>query len=249
MTDTKTCKCCDNEKNLCEFRKHITKTGTESYENQCKKCTSQNNKIRRLKLKEDDPEAYEKMLVKRRDKDKRHYEKNKEMINERNNSYYKDNKKKIRKQRKQFAEENPEILKEQRKKFLSKTDNKLGTNLRRRTRYFLQSGKGTSKLLGCSIEYFKKWLQFNFDLDKDDLEMDFDNYGTVWELDHVYPCSKFDLEDEDEQKKAFSWENILPVSCEYNKSKNNKIVQKDLDKLSKRLTKFKKLNKQPTDTN
>jgi hypothetical protein len=81
--------------------------------------------------------------------------------------------------------------------------------------------------------------------------MSFETYGTIWELDHVYPCSKFDLLNEDEQRKAFSWKNILPATCSHNKSKNNKIVQEDLDKLKNRLKEFKKLDKikkQPTGT-
>ncbi len=49
--------------------------------------------------------------------------------------------------------------------------------------------------------------------------------------------------DEEERKAAFNWKNILPVTCSYNKSKNNKIVEDDLDKLKDRLKKFNKLNK------
>jgi hypothetical protein len=121
-------------------------------------------------------------------------------------------------------------------------------NLRKRTRTFLKTGKEWSELLGCDIDHFKAWLQFNFDKDSED-EMTFDNYGKVWELDHVYPCSKFDLTKEDEKKKAFRWENILPVPVEYNRRKNDDICEDDLNKLKNRLKEFnKKLNKKTTST-
>ncbi len=68
--------------------------------------------------------------------------------------------------------------------------------------------------------------------------MNFENYGTIWELDHVIPCSSFDLSIEENKKKCFSWKNILPVNKKYNKEKNNKIIKEDIDKLDLRLKEF-----------
>ena len=49
--------------------------------------------------------------------------------------------------------------------------------------------------------------------------MSLENYGKVWELDHVNPLSKFNMENEDDVKIAFNWQNVLPALCSHNKEK------------------------------
>ena len=39
--------------------------------------------------------------------------------------------------------------------------------------------------------------------------MTFDNYGE-WHIDHVKPCSSFDLTNEQEIYECFNWKNIRP---------------------------------------
>ena len=63
----------------------------------------------------------------------------------------------------------------------------------------------TIKYLGCTIPFFKKWIEYQF---KDN--MNWENYG-LWELDHVKPCSSFLLEKEEEQLKCFNWTNLQPL--------------------------------------
>lgn len=63
------------------------------------------------------------------------------------------------------------------------------------------------ELIGCSIDYFKKYLESKFDKD-----MTWDNYGFYgWHIDHIKPCSKFDLTNEEEQKKCFHYNNLQPL--------------------------------------
>lgn len=234
--DEKICKECDEKKNIEHFRKQ--KRGENVwFENICKRCRYLKRKKKILDMKNTNKNAYDVIINKRREKDKLNYHKNKEKINNRNNDYYKKNKEKIQKQRKIFKQTYPENAKKRNKKFLENIDVKIGLNLRKRTRYFLHSGKNWSDLLGCTIKHFKEWLQFNFDKEQDNI-MNMSNYGTVWEIDHVYPISKYDMKNEEDIKKAFSWKNILPVTCSYNKSKNNKISESDLDKLKNRLDEF-----------
>jgi len=98
---------------------------------------------------------------------------------------------------------------------------KLTDNLRRRINYAISSGKKndhTIKLLGCSIEYFKKYIE---SLWSDG--MNWGNYGMFgWHLDHIIPCANFDLSDEEQQKKCFHYTNIQPLWAKDNWSKGAK---------------------------
>ena len=43
-----------------------------------------------------------------------------------------------------------------------------------------------------------------------------------WHIDHIKPLSKFDLEKESEQKKAFNYKNCQPLWAFENLEKGNK---------------------------
>jgi hypothetical protein len=78
-----------------------------------------------------------------------------------------------------------------------------------------------SSLIGLSMSNYIKWLEFQFD-DK----MSWDNYGTYWHIDHVMPCSLFDLTIEEEILKCFNWKNLRPLNGIDNIKKGNKIDMK-----------------------
>ena len=75
------------------------------------------------------------------------------------------------------------------------------------------------ELLGCSYNELKFHLENLFQKG-----MTFENYGE-WELDHVYPISKFNLDDIEEIKKCFNYKNIQPLWMFDNRSKYNKILK------------------------
>lgn len=60
-------------------------------------------------------------------------------------------------------------------------------------------------LLGCDMDFFKKYIE-----DKFYDEMSWDNMET-WHLDHIKPCSKFDLTKLEDQKICFNYRNIQPL--------------------------------------
>jgi transposase-like protein len=62
------------------------------------------------------------------------------------------------------------------------------------------------KLLGCSIEEFKLHLEQQFKP-----EMTWLNHGEIWEIDHIKPCSSFDLTQLEEQQKCFHFLNQQPL--------------------------------------
>ena len=57
-------------------------------------------------------------------------------------------------------------------------------------------------------------------------EFTIDNHGDTWHIDHVIPLCLFNLENEDEQLLAFNWRNTMPLSCDENLKKGNKIMSK-----------------------
>jgi len=73
-------------------------------------------------------------------------------------------------------------------------------------------------LLGCTVECFKNWLEFNFIED-----MKWNNYGMYWTMDHIIPVSSFNLSDFDEACKCFNWENVAPIKKRNNNTKFNNI--------------------------
>jgi len=93
-------------------------------------------------------------------------------------------------------------------------------NLRNRIRIAIrQKSECTKNLLGCSIDEFKAHLQAQFTP-----EMDWDNYGSYWSIDHIVPCAAFDLTDPEQQRKCFHWTNCQPLTKSQNSIKSGKTL-------------------------
>jgi hypothetical protein len=53
--------------------------------------------------------------------------------------------------------------------------------------------------------------------------MSWDNYGK-WHIDHIRPCSSFDLSDTEQQKICFNYKNLQPLWAEDNLRKGAKVI-------------------------
>lgn len=81
----------------------------------------------------------------------------------------------------------------------------------------------TWKYIDCNPIYFKKWIEFQlYD------NMTLENYGKFWHIDHVKPCSSFDLSNPEEVNECFNWKNLRPYKSEKNLQKSSKINIMDL---------------------
>lgn len=90
-------------------------------------------------------------------------------------------------------------------------------NCKRRIALVINKNQSTDKYVGCSKEILMEWLEFKFDS-----TMTKENYGSSWEVDHVIPVAKFDLEDnEPEQMICFNWANLSPERRKYNRDKSD----------------------------
>jgi len=109
------------------------------------------------------------------------------------------------------------------KRYQQKIQPRITNNLRSRINQVLKGinkSASTMKLLGCTIEKFLTYIESQFQSG-----MTFDNYG-LWEIDHIKPCSKFDLTDLKQQRKCFHYTNLQPLWQKDNLSKSNKYKEK-----------------------
>lgn len=99
---------------------------------------------------------------------------------------------------------------------------KLLRNIRRRINHALvdnYKSDHTMVLLGCTIEFFKQYLESLF---QDG--MSWENYGpNTWHIDHIIPCREFDLSDPEQQKKCFHYTNQRPLWAKDNLSRPKNI--------------------------
>jgi hypothetical protein len=159
---------------------------------------------------------------------KEYKKENKEAISEYNKKYNIDNRAEIQKRstatHARLKKENPSF------KMACTLRNRILVALKRTNAVKVDK---TKILLGCSMEFFREWFKYCFTK-----EMTFENHGSIWHIDHTVPCSKFDLEKEEEQRKCFHWTNMKPMLARENMSKNNKIDEEEIKEHERKLGMF-----------
>lgn len=199
----KLCRCCNVEKLLKDFSFKIkAKNQRQSF---CKSCQKISQK-----------ERYSKNLEKMKVKNKKYREKNKEILNIQSKKYYKNNKDKITKQKRTYNKENKKAINTYKREYKNnryKTDIqfRLKENISARIRTSIKKSKSlkknrTNELIGCTIPQLRLHLESRFLP-----TMSWENYGTEWHIDHMKPCSSFDLTDIEQQKLCFHYTNLQPL--------------------------------------
>jgi len=189
---------------------------------QCPKCSEpkpfsefSKDKSRKDELqclcKEHDREYRDKNKKEIAKKDKERYIKNKEKIAKRHKKYYINNKEKINKQKRRY----------QQNKRKTNINFRIKASLRTRISHALK-GKykslPTMFLIGCDTDYLMYYIQNQFAEG-----MTWNNYGIYgWHIDHIKPCTKFDLSRKSEQFKCFHYSNLQPLWAEDNLRKGIK---------------------------
>ena len=74
------------------------------------------------------------------------------------------------------------------------------------------------ELLGCTAVFMREFIEHQFSG-----EMSWINWGSVWEIDHIIPISKFDLTVKEERFKAFHYSNCRPLLKLLNRQKNDSL--------------------------
>jgi hypothetical protein len=81
----------------------------------------------------------------------------------------------------------------------------------------------TLELLGTDLETAKSWIEQQFSED-----MNWQNHGVLWHLDHIMPCCSFDLTDLEQQKKCFNYKNLRPLLAKENCAKASEDKKKSI---------------------
>jgi hypothetical protein len=155
-------------------------------------------------------------------------EKNKERERKRGREYYYKNRDSVNKKTMEWRKTHPEKrriidAKTRKRRFRENKNQKILLYIKHRIKCFLFKGvksKKTENLLGCNPQEFKSYIESKF---KDG--MSWENYGDKgWHIDHIIPCSAFDLTDTEQQKKCFHYTNTQPLWAIENLKKGFKIL-------------------------
>lgn len=84
----------------------------------------------------------------------------------------------------------------------------------------------STELLGCSVTEVRNHLQRQFKRG-----MTWVNFGTKWHIDHIIPCSAFDLREPRQQRQCFHYTNLRPLWARANIRKSNRVTHPQLSLL------------------
>lgn len=155
---------------------------------------------------------------------RRWYQANKEKCAVKSRRWYQANKEKCAEVNRRWRQSNKEkraVADRRRHKIRYATDPnfRLLRSYRKRIWAALQ-GKSkfqkTVEVIGCTISQLRLWLVQQFLPG-----MSWDNYGD-WHVDHIRPCSSFDLSDPAQQKECFHYTNLQPLWATDNLRKGSK---------------------------
>jgi len=142
----------------------------------------------------------------------------------------KENKPKVSEYRKTYKEKNKEKVLLWKKQYRNRRSKdvcwKLRRNVSNTIRHYIKLQK--------QVKNNKTWqcLPYTPEMLRDHLEKQFDehmsweNYGSYWHIDHIYPQSKLPFKNlsEDNFLKCWSLENLQPLEASENIFKSNKII-------------------------
>lgn len=216
--EPKNCDKCKENKPMDKYRKYCE----NNYSKTCKKCLNEMDKIRKKIRRQKKAESFLAKCEKcNQEKSLKDFSKLKKFY-----------KKKI------CLSCYPQFLREQKTEWCrneSKTNMnyRLKKSLASRLRTVLVKNDSTMNYIGCNIQYLREWFEYNFTL-----EMNWENYGTYWSIDHIIPVCKFDLTVEDEKLKCWNWSNLMPVTVNFNSSKKE-IDHNQIHYILNKIEKFK----------
>ena len=211
----KICNKCGIEKDVSLFYKRGGRgDGLSGYFHICKDCYKRN--------KRDSEESD----FNKSDYMKRYREENIDRLNKYQKKWRKENQEKIITQRRNYYEENKEEIKIRNYEYCKERKKrdplyKLTLGIRSLILIsfkgqFTTKSKRTIEILGCSFEEFKIHLESQFDD-----EMNWENQGTYWHMDHIIPISS--AQSEEDVYRLNHYTNFQPLFWIDNLKKSNKI--------------------------
>jgi len=224
--NTKMCLNCLKELPISNF---YFRKDNNKYRSECKQCSLLNQKVyisnNLDKIKQLQHRNYLKNKDKIKEYNKHYILNNLDKIKQLQHQNYLKNKDKIKEYNKQYNLNNrKEINKNRRIKCKHNINFKLSCSLRSRIHDFIKGtdkSEFSEKLLMCSWDEARKYIESKWLPG-----MSWDNYGKFgWHMDHIIPCSFFDLTDLTEQYVCFRWQNLQPLWANDNLKKSSKIIK------------------------
>lgn len=202
--DTKICSKCGVEKALCEFPKR--KAAKDGHRNECKSCRDLYLSTYRKKNRE--------VLL---EKKKQHYRDNREHYLAYRKTYRKENREKVNKSDANYKRKRRST--DPAYRLASLVGNAVGKAIKKQG---TTKGGKTFSALPYTPSDLVEHLERQFD-DK----MSWDNYGTYWDLDHIYPQSllPYDSLDHPNFQKCWALGNLQPLEKMENIKKSNKVIE------------------------
>jgi hypothetical protein len=219
------CNCCQVEKESNSFPKD--KTNKSGFHGCCKVCKYDKDKKWAKNNPESHKKSHKKTYEKNRDKTilkvKQYNQNNKEKRKEYNIEnrsrdkeyllgYNKIHQNIIKPKRKQYNQNNKkEINIYQNNKYFLDPNHRVSSLVRSRIYAALNSqnqkkSMRVEEIIGTSIKFLKEYLEQQFKP-----EMNWENHGIIWEIDHIKPCSSFDLTHAEQLKICFHYTNHQPL--------------------------------------
>lgn len=224
----KRCTKCKELKLLTEFA--ICKRGKNGVSSICKKCRCEYAHGRHIKNIEREHARKRKYYIEHLEECRESRRKSHAKNPEYSRQYYIQNKKKLLKQNRQWQINNPEKVKMILKKASAKIRNTLkgrlndniSSGIYNSLRKGSKAGRHWESLVNFTIDQLKKHLEKLFTP-----EMNWDNYGTVWEIDHKIPIAvfSFDKPEHIDFRLCWSMKNLQPLEIKKNISKGAKLEE------------------------
>ena len=161
---------------------------------------------------------------------------------------YKQNREACMKKNKEYKKNNPDKINETRRIWMR---NRMKDNVERIKRDLkclisakIKKTKHTTEYLGTSVSLIVKWLEWNFDDG-----MNWENHGTLWQIDHTQAINTFNLLDGDQCMLCFNWKNLMPMYTSMNTRKKDAVIPYRIFYQEYRLRKFFKIEQIDEDLN
>lgn len=217
----KTCSKCKQEKDIEQFNKK--KASKDGHDSMCKQCQHEYDEARKEKRKE-----Y------RKNYGPKYYENHKEYLKEKQRQYYQNNKEhyyeyeKERSKRPErieytnkhnikYRQENIEKLRELDRQ--RHEQNKFSRNFSTAINMALKGAKSErhwEDLVPYNLQQLKEYLEQQFNEN-----MNWDNYGEYWEVDHIIPQNLFNITKAESRDFQICWSlmNLRPLEKSANRSR------------------------------
>lgn len=218
----KTCSKCGIEKPLSEFYKDKQKK--DGLTSQCIDCIKSAHELNKDHNNKRKKQYYKDNKEKESINRKQYYNRNKDNINDRQKLYYIANKDRLLDYQKEYRLKNKDKMREKQREYEKRKRNcdslyKLKRNIRtlignsiRKKGY--EKNTKTEIILGCDALHFMVYLESKFTE-----EMNWDNYGSYWDIDHIIPL--YTANTEEDILRLNHYTNLQPLD-----SYTNRIIKK-----------------------